>query len=166
MLKKICALTVVLVLALALTACGGAKGSMTAEPLEETSGVKVTMEKAGDGTGVSGDVTIEEGQCLVCSPDLEKGSVEVKVFEIEREPTADDMGIGDEPALEVVLDGRVMYDYELQPGDYMMSITAKDNPTGTLLIFPESAEELQAQNESLAEAMDQAGVEMPEEAES
>ena len=92
--------------------------------------------------------------------------MEVKVFEIEREPTADDMGIGDEPALEVVLDGRVMSDYELQPGDYMMSITAKDNPTGTLLIFPESAEELQAQNESLAEAMDQAGVEMPEEAES
>ena len=166
MKKTILTLSLVLALALALTACGGAKGTMTAEPLEETDGVKVVMENAGDGTGVSGNLTMEEGQVLVCSPDMEKGSAEVKIFEIEREPTADDMGIGEEPVLELFLDGRVMSDYELQPGDYMMFITSKDNPTGTLLLFPESAEELQAQNESLAEAMDQAGVEMPEEAES
>lgn len=165
MKKSVIAIALTLALVLALAACG-AKGTMTSEPLEETSGVKVVMENAGDGAAVSSDLTMEEGQVLICSPDLKEGSVEVKIFEIEREPTADDMGIGDEPVLEIVLDGCAMSDYELQPGDYMMFITAKDNPTGALVIFPESSEELQAQNESLAEAMDQAGAEMPEESDS
>ncbi len=84
MKRKLIALTAVLVLALALTACG-AKGTMSAEDTEEGGGVKVTCERAGDGNAVNGYVTIKEGQCLVLSPMLEKGSIQVRAILMERE---------------------------------------------------------------------------------
>lgn len=162
MMKRILALAAVLALALALTACGGAKGSMLAEPNDETGGVNLVMKNAGDGTGVSGDVTIEEGQFLVLSPNLERGSVEVKAFLLEREPTGDDLGIGDEPVLVETVDGKVMSTYDLEPGDYMLTMTSKDNPTGTMMILPYSVEEYQAQNDALAEQLAQLNLDLEE----
>ena len=154
MKRKLFVLSAILVLALALTACGGAKGSMSAEDMDGV--VKVTCEKARDGTGVTGYVTIEEGDCLVLSPMLDKGSIQVKASLMEREATAEDLGTADEAALDETVDGKVMSSYELDPGEYMLTFTSKDNPTGTLIAMPYSIQEMQEQNDKLEEALAEA----------
>ena len=153
MKRKLFVLSAVLVLALALTACGGAKGSMSAEDTEEGGGVKVVCENAGDGTGVNGYVTIEEGDCLVLSPMLDKGSIQVRAMLMEREATTEDLGTADEAALDETVDGKVMSTYELDPGEYMLTFTSKGNPTGTLIAMPYSIQEMQAQNDQLEQAL-------------
>ena len=155
MKRKLFILSAVLVLALALTACG-AKGFMTAEDTEDDGIVKIVCEKAGDGTGVTGYVTIEEGDCLVLSPVLDKGSIQVQAFLMEREATADDLGTAEEAALDETVDGKVMSSYDLEPGEYMLTFTSKDNPTGTLIAMPYSIQEMQEQNDKLEEALAEA----------
>ena len=91
MKRKLFILSAVLVLALALTACG-AKGFLTAEDTGDDGIVKIVCEKAGDGTAVNGYVTIGEGDCLVLSPMLDKGSIQVKAILMEREATTEDLG--------------------------------------------------------------------------
>ena len=156
MKRKLFVLSAILVLALALTACGGAKGSMSAEDTEEAGVVKITCENAGDGTAVNGYVTIEEGDCLVLSPMLDKGSIQVQAFLMEREATADDLGTAEEAALDETVDGKVMSSYNLEPGEYMLTFTSKDNPTGTLIAMPYSIQEMQEQNDKLEEALAEA----------
>ena len=160
MTKRILALLLGLVLALALAACGSV-GTMSAEDMEETGAVSVVCERAGDGTGVSSYVTIEEGQCLVLSPDLEKGSIVVRALLMEREATTEDLGTAEEPSLEETVDGRVMSTYDLEPGEYMLTFTSKDNPTGTLLAVPYSRQEIEQQDADLAEILEQAGITLP-----
>ncbi len=152
MKRRLFLLSAVLVLALALSACG-AKGTMNAEPNEETGGVNVVCERAGDGTAVNGYVTIEEGQCLVLSPNLEKGSIQVRAILMEREATTEDLGTADEAALDETVDGQVMTTYDLEPGEYMLAFISKDNPTGTMIAMPYSIQEMQEQNDKLEEAM-------------
>ena len=156
MKRKLFILSAVLVLALALTACGGATGSMSAEDTGDDGIVKIVCEKAGDGTGVTGYVTIEEGDCLVLSPMLDKGSIQVQAFLMEREATADDLGTAEEAALDETVDGKVMSSYDLDPGEYMLTFTSKDNPTGTLIAMPYSIQEMQEQNDKLEEALAEA----------
>ena len=153
MKRKLFVLSAVLVLALALTACGGAKGFMSAEDTEEPGVVKVVCENAGDGTGVNGYVTIEEGDCLVLSPMLDKGSIQVRAMLMEREATTEDLGTADEAALDETVDGKVMSTYELDPGEYMLTFTSKGNPTGTLIAMPYSIQEMQEQNDQLEQAL-------------
>ena len=155
MKRRLIALTAVLVLALALTACGS-KGFMTAEDTAETGGVKVVCENAGDGTAVSGYVTIEDGQCLVLSPNLDKGSIQVRAALMEREATTEDLGTADELSLDETVDGKVMSTYDLEPGEYMLAFTSKGNPTGSLIAVPYSIQEMQEQNDKLEEALAQA----------
>ena len=160
MKKRLFALTAILALSLALAACGGAKSSMVSQPNDETGGVDVVMENA-DGSGVNGNVTIEEGQCLVISPNLTKGSVEVRAFLIEQAQTADDMGIGEEAALEETIDGSVLSTYDLEPGEYMLTFSAKGGATGTMMALPYSREEIDRQDAELAEILTQAGIVQP-----
>ena len=152
MKRRLYILSAVLVLALALTACG-AKGTMSAEPNEEIGGVNIVCENAGDGTAVNGYVTIEEGDCLVLSPMLEKGSIQVRAILMEREATTEDLGTADEAALDETVDGKVMTTYDLEPGEYMLAFISKDNPTGTMIAMPYSIQEMQAQNDQLEQAL-------------
>ena len=163
MKKKLFALSVVLILALALTACG-AKGTMGVEPNEETGGVDVTFEKAGDGTASLAYITIGEGECLVVSPNLEKGAAQIVVTRMEREATQNDLGTADEPSLDETVQGKAMTTYDLEPGEYALGITARENPTGTMMILPYSAEEIRAQDEALAEELAKLGITLPEDA--
>ncbi len=152
---------IALILVMVLSACG-AKGTMSAVDNEETGGVDVVCQNAGDGSAVTGYVTIEEGQCLVLSPVLDKGSIQVRATLMEGEATTEDLGTADEAALDETVSGTVMSSYDLEPGEYMLAIIAKDNPTGTMMILPYDAAEYQAQGESLQEELSALGVELGE----
>ena len=149
--KKILALAGTLVLVLALTACG-TSSSMSSDYDDETGAVKVVAENAAE-SYVNGYVTVEEGQCLVVSPNLTKGSFDVQVSLMESEPTAEDLGAAEEPTLEENVSGKVMSTYDLEPGEYMLGITARDNATGTLLIVPYSIQEMENENARLEEIL-------------
>ena len=154
MKAKIIALTGILVLVLALAACG-APSSLTSDFDDETGAVKVVAENASE-SYVNGYVTIEEGQCLVISPDLSKGSFDVQASVMEREATEQDLGVAEEPALEETVSGKDMSTYDLEPGEYMLGITARDKATGTMVIVPFSAQELESENARLEEVLAQA----------
>lgn len=149
--KKILALAGALVLVLALTACG-TSSSMSSDYDDETGAVKVVAENAAE-SYVNGYVTVEEGQCLVVSPNLTKGSFDVQVSLMESEPTAEDLGAAEEPTLEENVSGKVMSTYDLEPGEYMLGITARGNATGTLLIVPYSIQEMENENARLEEIL-------------
>ena len=152
--KRILALAGTLALVLALAACG-AVSSLVSDYDDETGAVKVVAENASD-SYVNGYVTVEEGQCLVISPDLTKGSFDVQVTLMEREATAEDLGTAEEPALEENVSGRVMSTYDLEPGEYMLGITAQGKATGTLVIVPYSIQELENENAQLEEVLAEA----------
>ena len=150
--KRRLALLLALVLTLALAACGEA-GAFVSESDEETGGTDVTAENADKGTGAIGYVTIGQGECLVISPDLTKGSFTVCVAPMAGEPSAEDTGIGDETVLEETIQGREMTAYDLEPGEYAVGITVEEKATGTMKIMPYSIEELAQQDAALAEAL-------------
>ena len=60
------------------------------------------------------------------------------------------------PALDETVDGQVMSTYDLDPGEYMLTFTSKDNPTGTLIAMSYSIQEMQEQNDKLEEALAEA----------
>lgn len=124
-----------------LAACAG-NGTLSSEIDDETGAYMVTADDAGKGTAVGslgGGVEVGEGQLLVASPDLQKGSLQLRVLD----------GAG-----EVVIDeeqsGHVLSTHELEPGDYSVSVTCnEDGATGTLLLVAVDAVDFEAQNQDL-----------------
>lgn len=144
---KIIAMVAALVLACALAACAG--GSMGLEPLDEANGVKVTAENAGADNAVDAEAafTIKEGDVLVISPCMDKGSFHLLVTETG----------GDAVAYDEDVDGRVMFTEQVAPGTYDVKVTG-NGATGWMTVFSESSDELAAQDASLAETLESAGV--------
>ena len=86
---------------------------------------------------------------------LEKRDVS-RAMLMEREATTEDLGTADEAALDETVDGTVMSTYNLEPGEYMLTFTSKDNPTGTLIAMPYSIQDMQEENDKLEEALAEA----------
>ena len=136
-------------LALFIAACGQVSAFSTVTN-EETGGIDVTAENAGKDTATVSYITIGEGECLVISPNLTQGSLEVRASLMVREATENDLGTADELSLEETIEGKVMTAYALEPGEYAVGIACAEKTTGTAQIMPCSVEELQAQNAALA----------------
>ena len=137
MRQKLKALDVLLLLAVLLVGCGQ-KGEITIDNTEDGQ-VTVTAQKAGEGSGGVGYITLAEGQTLAVESNLEgNSSIQIKV----RAEGDDQTALVDE-----TITGVNTYSYDLEPGDYNVLITSGKNTTGTLLIYPEgeaSAESAQA----------------------
>lgn len=145
---KVTSLLATLALALGLAACGsGAAASLSIEPLDEAVGVRVVAENAGaDQMAISsGALTLQGGDVILVSPDLQKGSFNLTITSQDGATTAyDDKA-----------EGRVLFTCEANPGTYDVQVSG-DGATGTMVVCAQSAEELAAQDASLEEALEEA----------
>lgn len=144
-MKRIASIAAVPMLCLALVACG--KGSLEQSLLDEASGVKVVAENAGTGTQALTEsaITVEEGDLIVISPMLDKGS-----FHLTITSDADKTVIYDED-----VDGQVLFSIEAAPGSYTVA-TGSNDATGEMTVFAEDADEYASLDASLAEALEDA----------
>lgn len=134
---------------LLLSGCAG-RGTLSSDIDDQTGAYKVTASDAGKDSAVatSGGVIIEEGQILVVSPDLTKGSLQVRLV----------AGV-DDVVLNEKVSGRVLSTFDIAPGEYAIGVTCNENgTTGALVIAPVNATEFEQQNQDLDAALKSSGV--------
>ena len=136
-----------LALSLSLVACGA--HTMKLELLEEASGVKVTAENAteDDVTTSAGAITVNDGDAIIISPCLDKGSFNLTITNAD-----DGTVVYDEKA-----EGRVMFQTGAVPGVYDVEVSG-NKATGWMTIFAAPVDEIAEQDASLAEALEDLGV--------
>lgn len=149
--KTIIIATIVLMVAMTLAACGGSNNASVLEQelLTEASGIRVTAQNATSDNSVktAGAMTVGEGDVVIISPDLTEGSLHLVIASSNGKTVVYD---GD-------VDGRVLFSVEAEPGTYDIT-TSGNGGTGTMTVFSQSASEKTAQDESLADALEQEGV--------
>ena len=146
---KIASVAAASLLALTLMACTTSSSSYEQYTLDEVSGIKVEAENAGsDSEAVTeSGIEVKEGDVIVISPVTDKGS-----FHLTITSDADKSVIYDED-----VEGRVLYTVAAKPGTYTVT-TNGNNVTGWMTVFAQSQDELAAQDASLDEALEEAGL--------
>ncbi len=136
-----------LVFACVLAACVKAS-SLTLEPLTEASGVRITAENAGADQAASstGAIIVTDGDVIIVSPCLDKGSFHLTMTEADGTVIFDDK-----------VSGRVMFQTGAVPGTYDV-IVSGEGATGWMTVFATQADEITKEDVSLAEALADAGV--------
>ena len=136
----------VAVAALVLAGCSG--GSLSMEINDKTRGVDVRAEHISEGS-VTGSVTVGEGECLIMSPMLDRGSFIVRLFpEGSTEPAI--------PAAESR--GKAMSAYSVSPGSYALEVSVEKRTDGTLSVMPYDEKAYAAENDALAQALSGLGL--------
>lgn len=146
-INKLVKVLAALVLCGVLVACG--KHSLAIELLEDAPGVRVTAENAGkDNVATSeGAITVADGDVIVISPCLDKGSFNLTI-------TNHDDGT---VVYDDVAEGRIWFQTEATPGTYDVSVSG-NKATGWMTVFAASSEFVSGQDESLAETLEDQGV--------
>lgn len=145
---RIAAMLLVMVLVVGLAACG--KHSLTLELLDEASGVRVTAENAGSDDIVSseGAITVSDGDVIIISPCMDKGGFHLTI-------TGDD---GATVVYDEDVDGRIWFQTGAVPGTYDVAVSGTGGSTGWMTVFSASADDLEAEGQSLEEALTDAGI--------
>ena len=145
--KKITSAVAVLALALTLGACSSTSSSYAQETLDEVSGIKVEAENAGSDSSATteGAITVEEGDTIVISPNIEKGSFHLTITSEDGKTTVFDDDVS----------GKVMFTQAAEPGVYNVT-TNGNGTTGEMTVFAQSQDELAKQNADLADAIEEA----------
>ena len=141
LILPVVAISVLLASVLALAGCAGGKGTLSAEVIAETGAFKIVASDAPNNAGIksAGAVTLKDGDALIVSPDLQKGSLQVTITS----------GSGT-VVLDEKVDGRILDTYEVNPGTYDVEVTCKQaGTTGALVIAATNAAEFEKQNKDL-----------------
>ena len=141
-----------LILALALTSCGWdaepPQGSISATGNDETGGLDVIAQEAEEGSTVTGQVTVGEGECLVIGSVMEKGVFEVRARPVEKKESETDDVLSADP--DATFDGSFITHLDLGTGEYLLYISVRDyveeNTTGKLTILPYQWDEIDFMN--------------------
>ncbi len=127
-LKRVGMLVVALACIVVIAGCAG-QGYLKDEVDDATGSYKITASDAAKDSSIGslgGGISIKDGQKLLVSPDLEKGSLQVRLLDA-----------GSETVLDVEASGSAASTHELAPGDYSIGVTCnEDGTTGTLLVAP------------------------------
>ena len=144
--KKITSAVAALALALTLGACSSSS-SYAQQTLDEVSGIKVEAENAGSDSSATteGAITVEEGDTIVISPNIEKGSFHLTITSEDGKTTVFDDDVS----------GKVMFTQAAEPGVYNVT-TNGNGTTGEMTVFAQSQDELAKQNADLADAIEEA----------
>lgn len=130
-----------LVLALVFALAGCSKPTMNVEPQDDGS-LSITCDRMYN-SGVTADITVAEGQTLVFTPALEKGTVYVRILAPATDiDTLPDVENGD-AYFEGSFTGNTAGRVDVEPGEYQLYIsTEKEKTTGTMTIVPTAVEGL------------------------
>lgn len=124
----------------ALAGCAG-KGSLSSEINDETGAYIYKADDAGSGSSVlaSGGFVVKEGQIVVMSPDMSKGSLQLKLLDSKNNAVLNEKATG-----------RVLSTFEVAPGDYGIGVACNENgSTGSLVVAVVDKAEFEKQNQDL-----------------
>jgi hypothetical protein len=149
--KKFLLMAVAVAMVCVLGACNS--GSIKLEMLEEADGVKVTADHANKDNVATCEsaLTVADGDVIVISPCLDKGSFHLVITEHDAGTVLYDEDV----------DGRIMFPIEAAPGEYNVEVSG-NKATGWMTVFAKSSEELEAEDAALDEVLEQEGVEVEE----
>ena len=118
---------------LMLTACGKSQFGLT-ENTEKR--MVITAERAAkDDFFLVGSLTVDEGEQITISSDLEKGSVRVEIFRWGEEQDADTLPeTGGEATLTANLHAADGASGTLEPGNYSLKAVCLEKATGTVTV--------------------------------
>lgn len=118
---------------LMLTACGKSQFGLT-ENTEKR--MVITAERAAkDDFFLVGSLTVDEGEQITISSDLEKGSVRVEIFRWGEEQDADTLPeTGGEATLTANLHAADGASGTVEPGNYSLKAVCLEKATGTVTI--------------------------------
>ena len=128
--------------AVLLTACGKSTFEFNAGDTYSEG----NFVNAEENSSASGTMRLEENRVVVISPDFKKGEVNV----IFKDRTGN-------IELNEAVSGRVMDAYELEAGEYDVSVTAMKKTTGKLVIASIDKDEYEQQTFDLYGALNEAG---------
>ena len=118
---------------LMLTACGKSQFALT-----ENTGKRmvITAERAAkDDFFLVGSLTVDEGEQITISSDLEKGSVRVEIFRWGEEQDADTLPeTGGEATLTANLHAADGASGTVEPGNYSLKAVCLEKATGTVTV--------------------------------
>lgn len=153
-MKAVRFLVVVFACVLALVGCAG-KGSLSDDIDDTTGAFTFTADDAGKDSTVGslgGGIDIKDGQILVVSPNLEKGSLQLGLMD-------EDMDV----ALDETVSGRQLTTHELDAGSYSIMVKSlEDGTTGTMVVVAVDADEFEKQNKDLEAVLANVGVDADE----
>ena len=128
--KKVIMLVAVLACVVAVVGCAG-RGTLSDE-VDDNGTYTITASDAAKDAAVGslgGGVTIKEGQVLSVNPNVEKGSLQVKISNAAGEIVLDEKASGNASSL-----------HDLEPGEYSISVICnEDGTTGKLVVGPTGA---------------------------
>ena len=144
---KITSAVAALALALTLGACTSSSSAYAQYTLDDVSGIKVEAENADEDSSATteGAITVEEGDTIVISPNIEKGSIHLTITSEDGKTTVYDDDVS----------GKVMFTQAAKPGVYNVT-TSGNGTTGEMTVFAQSQDELAKQDADLAEAIEEA----------
>ena len=140
MFKKLAAAGIALLL---MTACS--KSVLGLETTEKVA--TLHAENAPEEDSASGSMTVGENECVIISPNLSKGEVNI-VFK-------DHTG---NIELNEAVKGKVLNSYEITPGEYDVSATMLEKTTGEITILVMDKDEFDKEQFDLQQALEAAGV--------
>ena len=143
--SKIAAALTAATLAVTLVACGGPT-TFEQTLLDEAEGIKVVAQNADTNSSATseGVLTLEEGDVIVISPNMENGSFHLTITSEDGKNT-----VYDDDA-----SGRIMFSIEAEPGTYDVTTTGNGGTTGEMTVFVQEKEELEQQDEALEAALE------------
>ena len=140
-MKRIGILTVAIGLALlSLTACGTYEFSGDTE--ESGKQATITAVNAGkDDFFVGGSLEVADGEEIVMTPSLTKGTIRVELFEAPGEQSADEMPeLDGEASVTADLSGTDSATYTAPAGSYLLKASCLEKADGTVQIEVKPAE--------------------------
>ena len=140
-MKKIGILTIAIGLALlSLTACGTYEFSGDTE--ESGKQATITAVNAGkDDFFVGGSLEVADGEEIVMTPSLTKGSIRVELFEAPGEQSAEEIPeLNDEANITADLSGTDSASYPAPAGSYLLKASCLEKADGTVQIEVKPAE--------------------------
>ncbi|MBR2682663.1 MAG: hypothetical protein IKE22_05285 [Atopobiaceae bacterium] len=147
---KIMAAFAALTLCFGLAACN--KPSFySQETLDEAAGIRAEAENGREDQAATteGALVVTEHDIVIISPDVDKGSFHLTITSSDKGTVVFDDNV----------DGRVLFTQAIEPGTYDVT-TYGNNVTGSLVVAVHSQDEWDAQNDSLAEALDEADTDL------
>lgn len=143
-----------------ITGCAGTSGSFTVDT--EDNVIKIVADNS-DETEATGNLTVEENDYVIFSPDFTNGSVNVRFIP---DTGYNESSFPDPEKSEIVYEGafsgRVLSTEVIAPGDYYVFISS-DKADGTMLITTENKDEFEKQNKDLEKELENLNIELEKE---
>ena len=137
--KILAAVTLMVLMVMALSACGKSEfgASENTEKL-----MTITAQNAQkDAFFMTGSLEVSEGEQIVISSDLSKGSVKVELIREEDEQSIDELpDLNGEPVVTANVSGSDMQASTVPEGSYMLNATCTEKATGTVKVEVKPAE--------------------------